>query len=261
MPQKKGIEIIDQFTQEPNWSMRYIIKRRLLIRAEARWVKCLLQRRDPDQLPCQCGWIGPHMDQCVIEPYGSAHCSLSFCGRQRDWKSDSQRYRQRTRFCHICSYGIEPTLLGFWRRLALCSSIASCTAKPVASKLCHPFSLLRSVFDLLEPTSGLRLWTRCSDDGGVWPRSDKSIDKVPVTVKFQVTASWSLLTLEVNGLPGGLENPILRSGTDCMQMSVNLRKDCVNFKGGLWSVEPLSHFITNEISEYYHKQYGTVWIR
>lgn len=90
---KKGIKIIDLFTQGPKWSMRYIIKRRLLIRAEAHWAKCLLQQRGPDQLCCQCSWIGPHMDQCVIEPYGSAHCSLSFCGRLRDWKSDSQRHR------------------------------------------------------------------------------------------------------------------------------------------------------------------------
>lgn len=100
---KKGIKIIDQFTQEPNWSMRYIIKRRLLIGAEARWVKCLLQRRGPDQSCYQCGWIGPHLDQCVIEPYGSARCSLSFCGRRPDWKSDSQRCSKRTRLWHICS--------------------------------------------------------------------------------------------------------------------------------------------------------------
>lgn len=44
-------------------------------------------------------------------------------------------------------------------------------------------------------------------------------DKVPVTVKFQVTASWSLLTLEVYGLPGGLENPTPPLATHCMQMS------------------------------------------
>lgn len=158
-PQNKGIQIIDQFAQEPNWSMRYIIKRRLLIRAEARWVKCLLQRRGPDQLCCQCSWIGPHVDQCVIEPYGSAHCSLSFCGRRGDWKSDSQRYKQRTRFCHFCSYGIEATPPGVWRGPTLRSSITAaqwCTIKNGGEhvkkdELCH-LSLLRSVFDLSGPT-------------------------------------------------------------------------------------------------------------
>lgn len=159
MPQKRGIQIIDQFTQEPNWSMRYIIKRRLLIRAEARWVKCLLQRRGPDQLCCQCSWIGPHMDQCVIEPYGSVHCSLSFCGRRRDWKSDSQRYRQRTRFCHFGSYGIERSHLGFGDvQLCACQSriVQWCTVKNSGKhvkkdELCH-LSLPPSVFDLFGPT-------------------------------------------------------------------------------------------------------------
>lgn len=167
MPQKREIQIIDQFTQEPNWSMRYIIKKRLLIRAEARWVKCLLQRRGPDQLCCQCSWIGTHMDQCVIEPYGSVHCWLSFCGRQRDWKSDSQRYRQRTRFCHFGRYGIERSHLGFGDvQLCACQSHVEqwCTVKNSCEHVkkdepCH-LSLPPSDFDLSGPT-----WdSACGDD-------------------------------------------------------------------------------------------------
>lgn len=52
---------------------------------------------------------------------------------------------------------------------ASCSSITSCTTQPVASRLCHLFSPLLSVFDFFRPTRA----SVCDDDVGVWPRSDR----------------------------------------------------------------------------------------
>lgn len=226
--------------------MRYIIKRRLLIRAKARWVKCLLQRRGLGSiaLPMRLNRApyGSMCDRAVwICPLFTVF--LWQAERLKEWQSEVQAKNKVRPYLQLRNR--TDTSWGS----ALCSSITSCAKEPVASKSYRPFSCLLPAFDLFRPTRASACGTAqrqlvCDQD-----RTENwGIDRVPVTVKFKVTASWSLLTLEVNGLPGGLENPTSHSGTDFMQMCVHSRKDRVHVKG---EFDNLSHFITDEFSVYY----------
>lgn len=157
--------------------------------------------------------------------------------RLKEWQSEVLAKNKVLPFLELWNRSDPP---GVWRRPTLRSSITTaqwCTIKNGGEhvkkdELCH-LSLLRSVFDPLRANSGLRPWRLRNDDVRVWPpRSDRKrrhCHRVPVTVKFQVTANWSPLTLGVNGLPGGLENPAPRSARDCMQMCVNSRKHRFSF--------------------------------
>lgn len=139
--------------------MRYIIKRRLLIRAEARWVKMFAAAERPRSivLPMQlnrapCGsmcdralWICPLFTVFLWQ-----------AGRLKEWHSEVQAKNKVLPFLWRWNRSDPP---GVWRRPTLLSSITTaqwCTIKNGGEhvkkdELCH-LSLLRSVFDLFGPT-------------------------------------------------------------------------------------------------------------